>query len=147
MWAKHTMFDFSLHTPLIIRTPGMTRPGVPTAGLVEALDLYPTLADLCGLKAPAGLDGVSLRPMLDDPSHPGLNGALSYYGIAGGVASLRTARYRLTYFHKQAGKPHAIELFDHQADPYEQHNIADEHPDIVKQLLAQLQADHPDWVK
>lgn len=147
MWAKHTMFDFSLHTPLIIRTPGMAQPGVPANGLVEALDIYPTLADLCGLKGPADLDGVSLRPILQDPGHPGLDAALSYYGIAGGAASIRDARYRLTYFHKQAGKPHAIELFDHQADPYEQHNVADQHPDIVKQLLAQLKADHPDWMK
>ena len=79
IWGKHTTYERALRSVLIFRTPGMPQPGKATDGLVETLDLYPTLTDLCDLQAPADLTGTSLRPLLNDPSHSGKDGALSYW--------------------------------------------------------------------
>ena len=67
LWRKNTLFEESLRVPLILVAPGLEQPGVAARGLVESLDLYPTLVDLAGLPAVPGLDGASLRPLLDDP--------------------------------------------------------------------------------
>ena len=61
----------STQVPLIIYAPNTASHGAKTAALTELVDIYPTLADLCGLKPPSGLDGESLRPILDNPSLAG----------------------------------------------------------------------------
>ena len=116
------------------------------------MDVYPTLAELAGLSLPSHLEGLSFKPVLDDPKRPWKRAAFSQYPRAankstGGVAlmgySMRTDRYRLTQWVQRDdhSKVTAVELFDHQTDPQENTNIA-EHPDqaaTVKRLIAQLQ--------
>lgn len=64
---KDTLFDESTHTPLIIAAPGIGGTKSRCPHPAELIDLFPTLADLCELEQPAGLDGVSLKPSLRDP--------------------------------------------------------------------------------
>ena len=137
IWGKHSTFERALRSPLIVRVPGLASPGVPAEGLVETVDLYPTLAELAGLTEPAGLSGTSLVPLLDDPGHPGKDGAFGYWH---GRRTLRTQRYRLTRYDE--GEPR-VELFDHRTDPYETVNVADAQPEVVARLLLQLAANRP----
>jgi iduronate 2-sulfatase len=67
LWCKSTNFELDARTPLIISAPGISKAGVHSASIVEALDIYPTLVDLCGLKISGKPAGVSLRPVLTDP--------------------------------------------------------------------------------
>lgn len=78
LWAKTTNYEADTRVPLIIRRPGGLRGGVCPA-LVELVDLYPTLVDLCGLPPAAGLEGTSLRPWLDDPARSGRVAAFSQF--------------------------------------------------------------------
>ncbi len=137
IWGKHSTFERALRSALIIRVPGMSLPGVPTDGLVETVDLYPTLASLAGLTPPADLTGTSLVPLLEDPEHPGKDGAFGYFANR---RTLRTHRYRLTRYDE--GDPR-IELFDHLTDPYETTNVAASYPEVVARLLPQLEANQP----
>lgn len=66
-WNKDTLFDRSCRVPLIIAAPGAVR-GATCRSLVEFIDLYPTIAGMCGLKTPAGLAGKSIRPLLANPA-------------------------------------------------------------------------------
>lgn len=129
IWGKHTTLERSLRSPLIIRVPGMVDPGRTTDGLIESVDLYPSLAELCGLEAPSGLSGTSFVAHLREPGHRGKAGA---YGYFGGRSTLRTDRYRITEHH--TGDPR-VELFDHAVDPLETTNIAGEQPAVVARLL------------
>lgn len=67
LWGKATNFELDVHTPTIIAAPGVSQPGGRCHRIVESVDLYPTIIDLCGLVHSGGLAGVSLRPLLHDP--------------------------------------------------------------------------------
>src|SRR5262249_19948182 len=116
--------------PLIISAPGSKAKGKTTGRLAELIDMYPTLADLCGLKAPANLQGQSLRPQLDDPNAPGKKGAYTQVMRGGPKAkqqflarSVRTGRWRYTEWDE--GRK-GVELYDHDNDPHELKNLARE---------------------
>src|SRR5688572_9293930 len=63
-WNKSTLFESACRAPLLVHVPGSKQAGQEAPGLVEFVDLYPTLTDLCGLKAPAGLQGQTFRTLL-----------------------------------------------------------------------------------
>ena len=70
LWHKLSLFEESARVPMIIYAPGMKAKGESLHGLVEMIDLYPTLVSLCGLPTRQGLDGIDLSPLLDDPTRP-----------------------------------------------------------------------------
>jgi len=142
IFGKQTNFEVATRSPLIVSVPGMTAPGEPANGLVETVDIYPTLTDLCGLTAPAELAGTSLGPLLENPNHPGKDGAYSFFGRGKLFGkTLRTDRYRIVeWTDRKAGKVVQTELYDHQADPCETRNIAAQHPEVVRKLLPRLRA-------
>lgn len=95
VWGKHTVLERSLRSPLLIRVPGVTGRGTRTAELASTVDLYPTLAEVCGLEPEglaAPLDGVSLVPLLRGQDGPVREACTSYHGKR---ASLRTRDVRL----------------------------------------------------
>lgn len=126
MWArKHTNFETSVRVPLIISAPGRRGAGRKTTAIVELIDVYPTLADLCGLEVPAGLEGRSLTELLDDPSRPGKPAAFSQYPRGRLMGrSVVSRRYRYTEWAELGKPPAAVELYDHEIDPGENINLA-----------------------
>lgn len=136
LWAKTSNFELDARVPMIIAAPGMPR-GSRTPALAELLDLYPTLAELCGLPTPSDLDGISLVPVLNDPGRSVRPAALTqhprpaYYDrepsktpTAMGY-SLRTDRYRYIEWRDwDTGQSLARELYDHQTDDAETRNLA-----------------------
>lgn len=135
VWGKHTLFEESLRSPFIVRVPGMNAPGKSTASLVETIDLYPTLCDLAGLTVPAGLNGRSIRSILDDPQAAG-HAAVSYFGTN---QSIRTDAWRMIR-HRKGSVTTSVELYDHRAADGETRNVAEEHPEIVAELEKSLDA-------
>ncbi len=151
-WQKMSLFEESARVPLIISAPGMAN-GKPCPRVVELLDLYPTLTDLCGLKPAVKLDGLSLRPLLQDPNANWAKPALTQQsrGVPVGTFetgkkpatpgymgySLRTERWRYTAW--DAGRK-GLELYDHDADPQEMKNLANDpaHEKTRAELQAQL---------
>jgi uncharacterized sulfatase len=123
-WQKQLLFEESARVPLIIALPKAEVIGV-SPRTVELVDLYPTLADLCGLKAPANLEGKSLRPLLANPraswSRPAITQQVRIEiekPIMG--YSVRTERWRYTEWDAGAA---GSELYDHGADPHEYQNL------------------------
>ena len=124
-WQKTLLFEESARVPLIIATPDRKQGGV-SPRTVELLDIYPTLADLCGLEAPKTVEGKSLRPLLANPKAKWTKPAITQQTRReGGAAimgySVRTERWRYTEW--DGGKA-GVELYDHDADPHEWNNLA-----------------------
>lgn len=148
IWTKHTNYEQANRIPLIISAPGVTKPGSSTRQLAESVDIFPTLAELAGLPAPAGpqpIDGLSLVPVLRDPTVRVRDHAFHCFPKATLGRAIRTERFRLVEWKKQGAPADSaeIELYDYETDPLETTNQARAHPDVVQQLLAIL-AKHPE---
>src|SRR5690606_2310918 len=154
LWAKSTNYELDTRVPLIISAPGK-RQGLKSNALVELVDLYPTLADLGGLKIPDGLEGTSLSPLLTNPDLPWKTAVFSQFprpwvyicstNIMG--YTLRTNRYRYVEWRNfKTDEIKAVELYDNQVDPDEVNNIADvsANKQLVKELRLML---HDGWEK
>lgn len=141
LWHKMSLFERSARVPLIIAAPGARAAGRTSRSLVELLDLYPTLADLAGIPAASRLDGVSLRPILDDASATVKTAAFSQIreraGRSAGYA-VRTERWR--YIEWDSGSQ-GVQLYDLESDPDETTNLAGEarHAGEVQALRALLE--------
>lgn len=134
LWAKHAPLERALNSTLIIRAPGVSQPGLKTAALVETIDLYPTLVDLCQpafRKTEFPLDGVSLKPILNGQKSKVRDFAFSYWNSA---VSVRDQSYRLTATLKK-GRPASVELYDVSKTPDPVQNLAKEKTELVNQLL------------
>jgi iduronate 2-sulfatase len=155
LWQKQSVFEECARVPLIIAAPGIGKPGAIASSPVGLIDVYPTLAELCGVKPAGNIQGQSLVPMLKDVSVSGRGWALTQVVRGGGFKrmgaspavgdkgkrffgySLRTPRWRYTEWDEgRAGS----ELYDHDADPKELTNLATlpAHAETVKTLSAQL---------
>ncbi|MDY7395481.1 sulfatase [Aureibaculum sp. 2210JD6-5] len=134
VWGKHTLFDVALKSALIIKVPGKEVIGKKIKSVVESVDIYPTLMDLCGISIDYPLDGESLANNLKNPDSIQNNVAYSYF--KNGI-SMRTDQYRLTKYWRKA-EP-TIEFYNHDTDPWETKNIADENLDIVEELMPMLE--------
>lgn len=139
LWKKQSLFENSARVPLIIAQPDGANAGARTAALAELVDLYPTLADLCGLDWPDYLDGVSLAPVLEDPTATMRDAAFTQTrrGDWRGY-SIRTDRWRYTSWD---GGARGDQLHDLEADPAETTNLADdpEYAGIVDELAARVE--------
>ncbi len=138
-WSKHgSLYEIGDRVPLIIQAPGVKGNGKPSPRVVESVDIYPTLAELCRLPAPQGLEGDSLVPLLDDPNAAWNRPAFTAFGngkkgVTG--AAVRTDRYRLAEYPGDRG---GVMLFDEQTDPHELKNLANDpaHAATVAKLQA-----------
>ncbi|WP_044300446.1 sulfatase, partial [Rhodopirellula sallentina] len=190
-WGKATNYEIATRVPLMIWTPDMpseTR-GQKTDGLVELVDMYPTLCDLAGISLPQHLEGHSFQPLLEDPQQPWKRAAFSQFPnpalrewaanpLSRGMRetwfgpliqeveqriiiqqgrnwdrelfeehlmgyTMRTDRYRLVLWQdtrEPSAEPIDVELYDHQNDPAETVNIAEQQPEIVADLIKQFRS-------
>ncbi|MDZ4797149.1 MAG: sulfatase, partial [Bryobacteraceae bacterium] len=148
-WCKHSNVENDTNAPLLFSAPGMKAAGQSSKALVEFVDIYPTLADVAGLPLPRHLEGISFKPLLDDPKRPWKSAAFSQYPRGRKLMgySMRTERYRFTVWldRQDHSKVEAVELYDHQTDPQENTNIAGQpaNADLVNRLMAQWKQGWP----
>ncbi len=144
MWTKHNMYEQSVRVPLIVRTPDHAGGGTAREHIVEQVDLLPTLAELCGLDAPGGLDGRSFAASVRGERHAAREFAYSEYYFCRRVFTaddrfvgrppiimVRTDRWKFNYLSWERS-----ELFDLENDPGEFRNAIDDagNAGIVKEL-------------
>jgi iduronate 2-sulfatase len=138
-WCKHTNFELDTHVPLIFSGPGVPAQ-TRSKALVEYIDIYPTLAQWCGLTVPNSCEGMSLLPLFADPSLPGKQAAMSQYPRGGMGYSIRSGDWRYTRWQRKDGKVVARELYDHSQSDLATKNVAElpENESTVKRLDKQL---------
>ena len=145
LWHKHTNFEYATRAPLLVSVPHQASAGQKCDAAVEFVDVYPTLAEVCGLPIPSGLDGRSLKPFIANPKAPAQKVAISQYprGKALMGYSIRNERWRFTEWRQLAtGEIKCTELYDEQNDPAETVNLKDkpEHEAVIEELSKYLPA-------
>ena len=148
LWAKTTIFELAARSPMMLRVPGMPSGGKNCVGLVEFVDMYPTLCAACGIETPEDLEGTSMLPLLEDPTQPWKKAAFSqiprpYLADQDWVHmghSMRTERYRYTEWTDRENAVVARELYDLEAASFGMVNIADrpESAELTDRLATQL---------
>ncbi len=130
-WRKFTLWEEATRVPLMVRLPGV--PGRQSFEPVSLLDIYPTLTEMFDIVGVDHLEGTSLLPLIEDPKAQRDLGAITTWDA--GNHSVRTLRFRYTRY-----LDGTHELYDHDNDPHEWVNLADqpEHSEIVAELAAQL---------
>lgn len=130
--GKNTLWDDGTRVPMIFAGPGVTA-GQRCEEPAELLDLYPTLADLCGLESRDDLEGITLRPQLENADTPRNRPAITSHNQ--GNHGIRSRRYR--YIQYADGTE---EFYDMKSDPNEWTNLARD-PEY-----AELMAEHRRWI-
>ena len=154
LWCKNSNFELDARVPLMISVPGQTTAGKRTESFAELLDVYPTLAEICRLKPTHELQGVSLRPIIED-----VNASVRSFALTQNPRppyrkknvdpdvmgySVRTESFRYTQWRRyKTDQIVAAELYDHDIDPMETKNLVgrQQHSDIVsrhKQILDRI---------
>lgn len=139
MWEKQSLFEEGTRFPLVIAAPGGSR-GVKSSRVVEALDVYPTVVELAGLPAREGLEGRSLTPLLNRPDapwdRPAVTEQVRQEAIGGRQILGRTVRTERWRYTEWDGGRLGAELYDHDADPHEYHNLVTvpQHAETVQRL-------------
>jgi arylsulfatase A-like enzyme len=139
-FEKSTLWEAAAQVPLAIRLPGSRRAGTVTAEPVSLVDLFPTLVEYCGLNPPGqGLDGQSLRRLLEEPGAVAQRPAITLYEEH--YFSASDGRHRYIVY-----PDGTEEVYDHQADPYEHRNLAkDPAAESIRQGLRKWLPTH--WAK
>ena len=133
-WAKHTNLELDARVPLIVRLPDRRPAGTTTNALVELVDVLPTLCEVANIPIPSTAEGVSLRPVLDNPQAKVRDFALTQYPRGNGVMgySVRTDEWRYTEWQSDYGQFKVAELYDLSETPIEQVNVRSAHPEVVE---------------
>lgn len=132
-WMKVSLMEESVRVPLIIKVPGM-KP-VVSDSFAELVDLYPTVAELCGMKVPEHIQGHSLSKVMKDPKVKVRDAAFS---TNNGSFLLRTDKWALIEHGRKGAK--GIQLYDMEKDPGQFTNLANDakHKSVLKQLQKEL---------
>lgn len=138
LWGKRTLFEVALRAPLIVSLPEQKTRDVKTDALVELVDIYPTLCDASNLSIPEELEGISMVPVIQEPTLSWKSATFSKVGKAYGKRSIRTERYR--YTEHALGKYYGNELYDYNSESNASVNLAHlpENVELVAQLSEQI---------
>ena len=148
-WGKHTNLEWGTHAPLMVRVPGQPNPGKGTNAIAEFVDVYPTLADACGLPIPKHCEGVSIMPLLKKPKRKWKSSAFSQFrktinGVSCMGYTMRTDLFRYTEWRSRADLTEVVarELYDHRKNHDENENVISnpEYAKITKELAAKMKA-------
>lgn len=156
LFDKRFMYDESLRIPLLIRYPKKIKPGSVSEDFAVNIDFAPTLLDFAGIEAPADMDGVSLKPVLEGKTPDNWRTDMYYrywmhrahFNIAAHYG-IRTDRYKLIFYYGlpldasgafSESTPPEWELFDLQKDPHEMNNVYDDpaYSEVIKDLKIRL---------
>jgi uncharacterized sulfatase len=143
---KRALYDGGIRVPFIVRWPGVVKPGGVSDEVVWFPDFLPTAAAMAGAKAPSGLDGVDITPVLrDQAKHVERAAPLYWEFFEGGFKqALREGDWKLV--HLGGGKP--SELYNLKTDIGETKDVAEQNPEVVKRLdawLTKSRTETADW--
>jgi arylsulfatase A-like enzyme len=142
--GKRDLTEGGIRSPLIALWPGKIAAGKTTPQVCAFWDFLPTACDIAGIPTPPGLDGVSYLPtLLGKPEAQRPHDYLYWeFYEGGGKRAARKGQWKAIELNLNSAVPGAIELYDLDQDLCETNNVADAHPEIVKQMRKIFETAH-----
>jgi arylsulfatase A-like enzyme len=146
---KRSLYDGGIRVPFVVRWPGVVEAGAVSELISGHQDVLPTLCELAGVDAPAGVDGISMLPTLTGTGEQRQHDYLYWeFHEGGGKCALRMGRWKAVRNDLKECPDAPIELYDVIADPAEQRDVAADHPEVVAEAsrrLREAHTPHPRW--
>ncbi len=147
---KCNLYEGGIRVPMIVKWPGKIKPNTTSNHISALWDFFPTFADIAGYKTKSNIDGVSLLPTLLDTGKQKQHQYLYWEYHPGGMSqAVRHGKWKGIKLRVKKNPHAAIQLYDLTKDPFEQNNIADKNPKIVKKIQAFMdnrsQSEIPRW--
>lgn len=139
LFGKQNHYEESIRVPLAFRGPGIPA-GKKIDSYVYLLDIFPTLCDLFGFEIPESVEGKSFAPMFQDPSYTTRDSLYFVYNDL--MRSVKKDGWKLIEYRKHACRR---QLFDLNSDPYELHDLVEQEPEKVRELLDLLYQYRASW--
>jgi arylsulfatase A-like enzyme len=140
---KRDLYEGGLRTPFIAKWPHKIPQGTISGHVSCFWDFMPSFCELAGVAAPENTDGISFIPAMTGDSDNQEQHPYLYWEFyeAGGKQAVRKGNWKGIRLDVRKGNPH-FELYDLDTDPSEQHNIADEHPEMIREMLEIMEKSH-----
>lgn len=147
--SKRSPYDLGMRTPIMYKWKGKITPEIDEQNLVSSLDMVPTVLDLIGLQRPDDLDGINVLNESEQNKRDAVYGEIYEHDFNTVEESLNyrlvmTNPYKLILPNPKNKPDEKVQLFNIYEDPYEQIDLADEKPEVVKELKDKIE---DDWVK
>ena len=140
---KRDLFEGGVHVPMMAYWPGTIEAGSESDHISAFWDIVPTFAELTGVKPPEHPDGISMLPALLGKGAQKEHKYLYWeFHERGGRVAVRMGRWKGVRYNVRKQPDGPMKLFDLEADPGEQHNIAADHPEVVEQIEGILKKAH-----
>ncbi len=141
---KRDLYEGGIRVPMLARWPGKIKTGSLSNHISAFWDFLPTCCELAGSEPPKGIDGISMLPtLLGRPEKQKTHEFLYWeFHEQGKKQAVRMGKYKGVRLNVAKKPDGPIELYDLQADPGEDENVADEHPDIVAQIAEYMKVSH-----
>jgi arylsulfatase A len=139
---KRDLYEGGIREPMIAVWPGKIKPGNTTDQVSAFWDVMPTVAEIAGVKAPAGIDGISFLPTLIGGKQAQHEYLYWEFYENGGRIALRMGNWKAVRYNVSAFPETKTELYDLSNDQGETKNLAASHPDIVKKMEAIMKSSH-----
>ncbi|MFO7934448.1 MAG: arylsulfatase [Bacteroidales bacterium] len=138
--GKRDLYEGGIRVPMIVSWKGKIRPGTRNDHLSAFWDFLPTACDLAGIAVPAGVDGISFLPALTGKEQPRHESLYWEFTERGGKQAIRKGNWKLVRNQIVSDPPGTIELYDLEEDPGETRDVSDGHPEVVRDLLDEMEA-------
>jgi arylsulfatase A len=141
---KRDMYEGGIRVPMIANWPGTIAPATSTNFAAAHWDLFPTFAELAGLPAPTGLDGISIAPLLRGKAPQPHDFMYWEFHERGFQQAVRMANWKAV----RPAKDKPLELYNLADDPTEFTNVAASRPDVVAKIetyLKTARTESPNW--
>ncbi|MBN1154749.1 sulfatase-like hydrolase/transferase [candidate division KSB1 bacterium] len=134
---KRDLYEGGIRVPFIASWPGHIPVGNNSDHISAFWDILPTFAELAGVKTPSAIDGISLVPTLMNRGNQREHDYLYWeFHEWGGRVAVRKGNWKAVRLNALVEPQHSLELYNLNDDPHEQHDVAKDHPDLVKEIEA-----------
>jgi len=141
---KRDLYEGGIRVPMIARWPGKIQAGSGSEHVSAFWDVMPTLAEIAGVDAPKDIDGISFAPTLLDRPQKEHEYLYWEFHEQGGRQAVRRGKWKAIRLQVKRDPNGPLELYDLEADPHEEKNVASQHPDVVERMERIMKEAHTD---